>query len=127
MATTYRGYRHDPAWQQVPREDAYLAGTIADLDRLSERLRRAAVLVDVGEVHWPTELIADAINELTDLGLPLLHLYYVDKATARIRQVANAGSDDLDVVRRHMLDALEFLAGRQTATLVWLPGEPGAG
>ena len=70
----YAGYRHGQNWSHAP-SPGYMAGTIADLDRLGEDLRREVLVHDAGEASWPRQYVSAAINQLADLGRPLRGLW----------------------------------------------------
>lgn len=102
-----------------------MADTINDLRRLERDLQDGAVLVDAGEVRWPSHLVAAAINGLADLGLPLRALLCARRdASGRVvgeEQLAIATEDDVELTRTRLLDALPLLRGEH-GSVMWQAG-----
>ena len=122
MDYLYEGFSRDPSWNQNP-EPGYLDSTVADLRRLPHVLQADTVLVDVGEASWSRHLIEAALNALSALGCPLLHLYCLaydaNGHPHGIQQIENAGSLDEEVTRQRMVDSLVHIPSGERGYIVW--------
>jgi hypothetical protein len=82
----------------------------SDLNALSDRVRLAAVVLSNGEVLWPYENVADAINELADRGHVVLGLDARERSGEGLVTeipLSDCRSTEVEIARREALAALD--------------------